>query len=84
MTAPTPPARKAEEPTAEPLFIWLRLWGAVSYTVHGNHTDDHPDNLRVLPGPRAHALLHWYERCEVKGVQHLFGLDEWLELRNPK
>ena len=33
------------------------------------------------PGPRAYALLHPYERREAKGVQHLFGLDEWLELR---
>lgn len=43
--------------------------------------DDHPENLLVLPSARAHALLHWYLRREAKGVQHLFDLEEWLELR---
>lgn len=46
--------------------------------------DNHSDNLKVLPGPRAHALLQWYERRAAKGVQHLFGLEEWLELRSTK
>ncbi len=42
--------------------------------------DDHPDNLMVLPSARAHALLHWYQRRESKGVQHLWPLEVWLEL----
>ena len=57
----------------------LQPWETVHH-IDGNHADDHPDNLRVLPGPRAHALLHWYERREARGVQHLWPLKEWLEL----
>jgi hypothetical protein len=53
-------------------------WETVHH-IDGNHADDHPDNLRVLPRPRAHALLHWYEQWEAKGVQHLWPLEEWLE-----
>lgn len=39
----------------------LKRWEVVHH-LDGRHEDDHPDNLRVLPGPRAHALLHWYQR----------------------
>lgn len=58
----------------------LEPWEVVHH-IDGRHEDDHPDNLMVLSGPRAHALLHWYERREAQGVQHLFSLEEWLELR---
>lgn len=46
-----------------------------------NREDRHPDNLRVLPNQSVHMILHWYLRREARGVQHLFGLEEWLELR---
>lgn len=58
----------------------LRPWETVHH-IDGVHEDDHPDNLTVLSGPREHALLHWYERREAAGVQHLWPLREWLELR---
>ena len=35
----------------------LKPWETVHH-IDGNHGDDHPDNLLVLPGPRAHALPH--------------------------
>ena len=54
----------------------LRPWETVHH-IDGNHAD----NLLVLPGPRAHALLHWYERREATGVQHLWPLEEWLGLQ---
>ena len=57
----------------------LKPWETVHH-IDGCHEDDHPDNLLVLPSPRAHALLHWYQRREAQGVQHLFSLAEWLEL----
>jgi hypothetical protein len=58
----------------------LEPWEVVHHR-DGWHEDDHPDNLMVLSGPRAHALLHHYEWRVAKGVQHLFSLEEWLELR---
>jgi hypothetical protein len=46
-----------------------------------NRTDDHPDNLMVMPSQSAHMVLHWYLRREARGVQHLWDLPTWLELR---
>jgi hypothetical protein len=54
--------------------------GEVTHHRNGDREDSHPDNLVVLPSQRAHALLHWYERREAKGVQHLWSLATWLEL----
>lgn len=51
----------------------------IVHHVNEDKSDDHPSNLAVLPSARTHALLHWYQRKEARGVQHLFGLDEWLE-----
>jgi len=54
--------------------------GEVVHHRDENMQDDHPDNLMVLPDQRAHMLLHWYLRREARGVQHLWDLEEWLEL----
>ncbi len=59
----------------------LEAWEVVHH-IDGHHADDHPDNLAVLSGPRAHALLHWYQRREARGVQHLWPLETWLELHH--
>lgn len=53
----------------------------VVHHVDEDRQDDHPDNLMVLPSQRAHVVLHWYLRREPRGVQHLFDLETWLELR---
>ena len=45
-----------------------------------NYENDHPTNLKVLRNQNTHMRLHWYLRREAKGVQHLWPLDEWLEL----
>lgn len=53
----------------------------VVHHVNEDKTDGHPLNLRVLPSAKAHSLLHRYLRREARGVQHLFDLETWLELR---
>ena len=53
----------------------------IVHHVNEDKGDGHPLNLQVLPSARAHALLHWYQRREQRGVQHLFDLETWLELR---
>lgn len=55
-------------------------FGEIVHHRDENRRDDHPDNLLVLPSQRTHMLLHWYIRREARGVQHLWPLDEWLEL----
>lgn len=55
--------------------------GEVVHHRDENREDRHPDNLRVLPNQSTHMVLHWYLRREARGVQHLFDLEEWLELR---
>lgn len=54
--------------------------GEVVHHRDENRHDDHPDNLMVLPSQRARMLLHWYLRREAQGVQHLWDVEEWLEL----
>ncbi len=46
---------------------------------NGDPTDNHPDNLEVLPSQSAHMRKHHYERREATGVQHLFPLEVFLE-----
>ena len=54
--------------------------GEVVHHDDENQGDAHPANLVVLPNQSAHMRLHWYRRREARGVQHLFALEEWLEL----
>jgi len=50
--------------------------GEVVHHLDGDPTNNHPDNLVVLPSQRHHALLEHYLRREAAGIQHLFSLDE--------
>ena len=52
--------------------------GEVVHHLDGDPTNNHPDNLVVLPSQRHHALLEHYLRREAAGVQHLFSLEELL------
>ena len=54
--------------------------GEVVHHVDGDKSNNHPDNLEVLPSQRVHMLLHHYRRREERGVQHIFPLQELLEL----
>jgi hypothetical protein len=56
----------------------------IVHHVNEDKEDGHPLNLAVLPSARAHALLHWYQRRERRGVQHLWPLETWLELRGAR
>ena len=46
----------------------------------GDRSNNHPDNLEVLPSQRVHMAREWYERRLLAGVSHLFELDEWLRI----
>lgn len=54
--------------------------GEVVHHLDGVPTNNHPDNLVVLPSQRHHALLEHYLRREAAGSQHLFSLGELLDL----
>lgn len=54
--------------------------GEVVHHENENWQDDHPANLRVFRSQNEHMRYHHYLRREARGVQHLFGLEEWLEL----
>ncbi len=56
--------------------------GEVVHHDNGDRGDGHPENLVVLPSQRLHMVLHAYKRREARGVQHLWSLDEWLELHH--
>jgi len=47
---------------------------------HRQGFEDLPENLVVLPSQRHHMLVHHYERRERQGIQHLFELEELLQL----
>lgn len=65
----------AEEKLGRPLEL-----GEVVHHKDGNFTNDVPENLQVLPSQRHHAVLEHYQRREARGIQHLFSLEEILEL----
>jgi hypothetical protein len=54
--------------------------GEVAHHEDGDRENNHPDNIRVLPSQRHHAFLEHYRRREAKGIQHLFDVEELLEL----
>ena len=54
--------------------------GEIVHHLDGDPTNNHPDNLVVVPSQRLHALLEHYRRREAAGVQHLFSLEELLGL----
>jgi hypothetical protein len=58
--------------------------GEIVHHCDEDRENDHPDNLRVLRDQSLHMVLHWYLRREGRGVQHLWPLEEWLELRETK
>ena len=60
------------------------LPGEVVHHNDENRTDAHHGNLKVLSNQSAHMRLHHYLRREARGVQHLWPLDEWLELHAGK
>lgn len=51
----------------------------VVHHINGDPTDNHPDNLEVLPSQSVHMRKHHYERREATGVQHLFPLEVFLQ-----
>ena len=54
--------------------------GEVVHHLNGDKSDNHPENLVVLPSQRHHALLEQFHRREAQGVGHLFPIEELLEL----
>lgn len=52
--------------------------GEVVHHVDGDPTNNHPDNLRVLPSQRHHMLLEHYQWREQQGVHHLFPIEQLL------
>lgn len=53
----------------------------VVHHVNGDRRDHHPDNLAVVSSQRGHMLLHHYLWRQEEGVEHLFALEETLELQ---
>jgi hypothetical protein len=54
--------------------------GEVAHHEDSDRENNHPDNIRVLPSQRHHAFLENYRRREARGIQHLFDVEELLEL----
>ncbi|MBA2665984.1 MAG: HNH endonuclease [Trueperaceae bacterium] len=54
--------------------------GEIVHHRNGVRTDNHPDNLEVLPSQRAHMTVHHLERREATGVVALFDWRRFLTL----
>lgn len=52
--------------------------GEVVHHLNGDKTDNHPENLRVLPSQRHHMTLEHLERRKARGVEALFNEFEIL------
>lgn len=63
----------AEEKLGRPLEE-----GEVVHHVKGK--EDIPENLQVYKSHRQHMFAEHYQRREEKGIQHLFSLEEVLEI----
>ena len=57
--------------------------GEIVHHRNGDRTDNHPDNLEVLPSQRAHMIVHHLERREAAGVVPLFDRATLLDARAP-
>jgi hypothetical protein len=54
--------------------------GEVVHHENGDPSDNHPENLRVFASQRHHALYEHYRKREDRGIGHLFGIEELLEI----
>jgi len=70
--------RRRHQLEAESLLGRSLREGEVVHHKDGNPANNTQENLRVLPSQRHHMVLEHFQRREDRGVQHLWGVEEFL------